>query len=339
MNYFQYPYDLSAEITLTQQGAAIVELETRQSQDAFLSYNQFRAGFIYVSAIIPLFLLGFGIVIAYLNWRFFSIGLVVLITIWMMLIWITFAIHLTANEGVDDICNEINTAQNTTSTYMLESSLFALSQIIPCDPNLFSDLTLSLSNVLNSTINLGCQGINQLCTMPNVIQYNSQNQVGDCTTLPSCSLNLLQDYVGGNRGSFTFYDVTYQCNVSGQPNQTVNNVNQCDIPSQFLVLSEIQTNLTNCPLTCQNSLLRSITSQLITTTNYAISFNQALNEEIYPLLDCNFVIQAFSSTKQIVCVDFDNELVLISAGTIIGGFVLMAATIIFMLGWKRFRRL
>jgi hypothetical protein len=94
------PIDLSSEILTAQQGAANVEQQTRQSQDAFNAYNHFRESFVFVSVIIPLVFMSLGIAASWLHWRFVSLALVVITSSWLILIWITFAVHIICIEAV-----------------------------------------------------------------------------------------------------------------------------------------------------------------------------------------------------------------------------------------------
>jgi hypothetical protein len=330
------PIDLSTEIMVAKQGAADVEQETRQSQDAFNAYNQFRESFVFVTVVIPLVFMALGIAASWLNWRFVVLALVVITSTWLILVWITFAVHVICIEAVTDICNEYNTVTYPYSTpAQYNSALYALSRIVACNTSDFGDLQTALENVLNNTLALGCQSIDQLCMLPDVIQ--SSPSVGDCTTQGPCSISLLQDYATGPRGAQTFYDVLYECKVGG--NMTVvNNPQQCDIPSSFNVSRDVQMPLPQCPSSCANSLLRLDTENILVVANATLVFQNILQTQIFPLLDCYFVVQAFQATETIVCQDFPQGLQLVAAGAVIYAFTFMAAIAVFILGWKQFAK-
>lgn len=97
------PIDLSTEIMMAKQGAADVEQETRQSKNAFEAYNRFRESFVFVSVIIPLLFMGLGIAASWLHWRFVVLSLVVVTSAWLILIWITFCVHIICIEAVSVI--------------------------------------------------------------------------------------------------------------------------------------------------------------------------------------------------------------------------------------------
>jgi hypothetical protein len=203
------------------------------------------------------------------------------------------------------------------------SALYALSRIVACDTSEFGTLQMALETVLNNTIQAGCQSIDQLCLLPRVVQ--SSSTVGDCTTQGPCTVTLLQDYATGQRGAQTFHDILYQCSVGGSMVTTVENPQSCDNPSSFNISRDVQMPLSQCPSSCANQLLQLTTTNILTVANSTKVFQRILDMQIFPLLDCYFVVQAFQATETIVCQDFNSGLQLVAAGSVIYGFMFMVS--------------
>jgi hypothetical protein len=206
------------------------------------------------------------------------------------------------------------------------SALYALSRIVACNTSDFGTLRMALETVLNNTIQAGCQSIDQLCLLPRVVQ--SSSTVGDCTTQGPCTTTLLQDYATGQRGAQTFHDILYQCSVGGNMITTVENPQSCDNPSSFNISRDVQMPLSQCPSSCANQLLQLTTNTILTVANSTTVFRRILDRQIFPLLDCYFVVQAFQATETIVCQDFNSGLQLVAAGSVIYGFMLMVCLLI-----------
>jgi len=218
----------------------------------------------------------------------------------------------------------------------------ALSECGNGTDNPFSPVEQIAYQGINYAYGLICSGFEEACNItypcyPNGIDKPQENcYVLQCNfnTSTACNDSNVNEYLNSNVTDFSLGCIdpitqTINCNIQegdGQP-----------CPSGHYAPCNISyVPFLDCPVECRQEDTRNITSVALLGLNLLDSYRTVLEDQIFPLLNCDIITSLINSTEQIFCVNLVNSFYDITVATGGESSILIIGVVLSILGIKRF---
>jgi len=311
-----------------------------------------RYTFMFINLMLPFVLCVLALLAAFLGYYKLCWPLAVLGFICICLSWFTFGIHFPIGTGLADACYYINEglfSQNPQASA-------AYNYLLSCnnDSGLEGLRNLALEGI-DSAYNGACTVFRNGCnyTLPCDANGDGVYTPGEICDFLDCPAG--QDPHTCSKETFRTWEKTtvnnYYVGCADPMTSTI--LSPCpytasdpDNPScpsgtvQFVCNGATAASLTleECASSCASDYLRYAAGELRDRYAQIREFTQILTYDILPLVNCHTIQELFGNAKNYICVSVMRALQLITVAEGLLGAILIAATVLGILGIKRFNK-
>jgi len=310
-----YTADAGDQVTRAADDAQKIIDQANKVKKQVYKYDSYRSAALVLSLVLPLCAVGSGAVGALLNWKYLALIPVIFVFTISCIVWISSSIHLTFATVFEDICVEIDDYLGSDTN----SSNPVLDVILQCsNGQAFQDLRDTVEQAQQEAVNQTCQAIEDTCSDPDVgCSYDPNNCTGDG----------VDTYL-----NFVVYDYLIGCNDAGV--ECPYTGSSCSSP---FVCQNISRTVYECSTQCNNTELRDSCATAVDGILLYDNYTSLLLDDILPLLDCTFILDAMEDLQVYLCKDFAGGIRQISVADIIIAVLLVPTTFALFMGYKRFR--
>eukprot|EP01114_Cavostelium_apophysatum_P019034 TRINITY_DN600_c0_g1_i1.p1 TRINITY_DN600_c0_g1~~TRINITY_DN600_c0_g1_i1.p1 ORF type:complete len:531 (-),score=145.93 TRINITY_DN600_c0_g1_i1:96-1688(-) len=251
-------------------------------------YNKYRSIALILSFALPLLLLVLGVIAALLNVGKLSLAAACFCFLCSMIIWLSFGVHNVVSVVMTDVCFEVNVYLNDESEEGngTGSPTQALQELIKCtNGGAFSDIQDLATDAIDQAYDTACDALANICSDPNA-ECPATYQGSTCTreNLELFPAEEIKDYLIGCS------DDTSQCPFTG----TCTPGNEQICYGQPITVRE-------CADSCMNSDLKDMANTTVTNLDILFEYEDIVDNEILPLLNCTVIKEAFDSMYDALC--------------------------------------
>lgn len=269
---------------------------TDSTSDRVKQYDRYRKAAIFVAALVPLVLIISASMSVICNKGRAMMGILAWVLVFLsILVWICIGVHVGIGKALSDVCWEVELAQ-------AEGEAGVLAVLIQCqtDTSPLTSLRNEMRYGIGNATQEACNTLEPTCT-----SATPQPGPVDCQPIPwTCNETSIDDWL-----DFNMTDSALQCS----DNSYVDPRDSCPGSSTPVGIVNNTLLVRDCPTGCNNPRFRDLANQGVSGVQTLHDY-YGLRDQLIPLLNCQFVADAFSQAKNSVCNHFENALTLVFTG-------------------------